>query len=39
MVGDGSKLTDDEWAMVRILRVFLPQDIRSVAEVLVRSIE
>jgi hypothetical protein len=39
MVGDGSKLTDDEWAVVRILRVCLPEDIRAVAEVLVKSIE
>lgn len=39
LVGDGTNLTEDEWAMVRILRVALPEDIRTVAEVLVKSIE
>ena len=39
LVGDGTNLTDDEWAIVRILRVALPQDVRAVAEVLVKSIE
>lgn len=39
IVGDGSNLTDDEWALVRVLRLVLLQDARAVASVLVKSIE
>lgn len=39
LVGDGSKLTEDEWAVVRILRVALPEDARRVVKELVSCIE
>jgi transcriptional regulator with XRE-family HTH domain len=37
--GDGARLTEDEWAVVRILRVTLPEDARRVVKELVSCIE
>lgn len=39
LVGDGSKLTEDEWAMVRLLRLLLEEDLESVIATILRCIE
>jgi len=39
IVGDGSRLTEDEWAVVRTLRVAQPDDTRRVVAELVACIE
>jgi transcriptional regulator with XRE-family HTH domain len=39
LAGDGSKLTEDELAIIRILRVVLPEDARHVINELVQRIE
>lgn len=39
IVGDGSKLTEDEWALVRILRLLQASDVRRVAQEVMTAVE
>lgn len=39
LVGDGSEITDDEWAIVRLLRVSHPDDVLGVVRGILRGFE
>jgi transcriptional regulator with XRE-family HTH domain len=39
MVGDGSKITDDEWAIVRLLRVAHPDDVLITVQSILHGFE
>jgi transcriptional regulator with XRE-family HTH domain len=39
LVGDGKKLTDDEWAIVRVLRVSLPEHVKETVQTILHGFE